>query len=411
MMSGIVVKNLTPVNMTPSTEVNSTLSSNADRQFFSHNINRDHLDVVQAREDLSYFISKYNNDNSLNQFSSKRTEEERSANILASTPQLCQNLMWGFLQLGFMDEVMTHLVKILEVCASERSLNTLINFRFIPVLSSIIEQINNGIYPTLIESLSSELPEVYNIYHSVSKYPHDLAAVNSFFSHVVQHISTNHATDQTYDAVNTIKKYNPEAESCAYYFTKSGDQLRTMKNYPEYITDLPDSCKRQNYLQIGKHAPFHLYVVLDTKHYGHCYGFHLTDKLNAKELFCPLYMFKEVPPKEYFCDNGCATEEFVLNREPSYFRNCRFFNNGFQGYVHKCLYTHNSKRVPSLSGVNTEISEQFRSFMKNIRSTAILMEKTNFIFFLQFFIHQWNVMRKSEYQEEMKMIRNFREPN
>ena len=103
------------------------------------------------------------------------------------------------------------------------------------------------------------------------------------------------------------------------------------------------------------------------------------------------YLYMPSAPREVYYDFSCQLEEYCLNREPKFWRESRFHHDIFHGFSHQCGIVYNSKRIPSLQkGINSEICEQFNSFLQKMKYSARSMNKSHFLFFLQFFIHKWN---------------------
>jgi hypothetical protein len=112
-------------------------------------------------------------------------------------------------------------------------------------------------------------------------------------------------------------------------------------------------------------------------------------------------------PKEFFYDFSCQLEEYSLNREPMFWRETRFWHDIFHGFSHKCPYVYSSRRIKYLHQNNTDICEQFNSFIQKIKYSARAMNQTHFIFFLQFFIHKWNQIKRAEYEKQLTTVRDL----
>lgn len=136
------------------------------------------------------------------------------------------------------------------------------------------------------------------------------------------------------------------------------------------------------------------------KHYGHCYGFHIiTGSEGRKDPFCSAYTYLEQAPEELFYDFSCQLEEYCLNREPGFWENTRFWHDLFHGYSHKCPFCYKSQRLCPLQGINTEICEQFNSFIQKIKYSARSMSLGKFCYYIQFMIYQWCEMKRSSFEK------------
>ena len=87
-----------------------------------------------------------------------------------------------------------------------------------------------------------------------------------------------------------------------------------------------------------------------------------------------------------FYDFACNLQEYCLNRESGYYNSVRFFHDIFHSYAHKCSSAFKSTRVQGFETVNSEICEQFNSFLRCIKSSARQMSQTHFCFYLPFFL-------------------------
>ena len=104
--------------------------------------------------------------------------------------------------------------------------------------------------------------------------------------------------------------------------------------------------------------------------HGHSYGFHcINGGEGRKDVFSSLYKYLEKPPEHIFYDFACQLREYCLNREPELFKNTRFWHDLFHSIGHVCGINFKSGHVRGLEGVNTEICEQWNSFLQCIKYT------------------------------------------
>ena len=202
---------------------------------------------------------------------------------------------------------------------------------------------------------------------------------------------------------NNIKSYNPPRDGRAYYFTKEGNQLRAPRAFTidkdDTKTEDEAVCKK-SYPTVTKKGSTYLFLWFCPCH-GHCYGFHIIPKAEGrKDAANSLYMFLKEAPTSVFYDFACSLEEYCRNRESGYFELTSFFHDIFHGYTHKCSKTFKSNRLQGFSGANTSICEQLNSFLQCVKTSAKLMTQEHFCFFLQFFIHQWNIERERSYKKK-----------
>jgi hypothetical protein len=134
----------------------------------------------------------------------------------------------------------------------------------------------------------------------------------------------------------------------------------------------------------------------------------ITHTCSPIQLTLPFLIMSTKCATEIFYDFSCQLEEFCLNREPAFFRNTRFFHDIFHGFSHKCPNVYTSKRISALDiGVNSEICEQFNSYIQRIKYSARSMNQSHFVFFLQYFINIWNERKEKMVQQEYHMAQKL----
>lgn len=125
--------------------------------------------------------------------------------------------------------------------------------------------------------------------------------------------------------------------------------------------------------------------------HGHVYGFHLIlGSEGRKDAFGAIYKYKESAPKEFYYDYACNLAEYCLNREPGFFKDTRFWHDLFHSLPHLCGKGFKTERVEMLSAVNSEICEQFNSYLQCIKYTASHLRQSNLMLFIQFMSYLWN---------------------
>ena len=150
------------------------------------------------------------------------------------------------------------------------------------------------------------------------------------------------------DLSRILQHYNPELIACAYYFTSHGGRIRDLQSYDIAKTkpDIHDCCK--SFPEAARSGTTYLFLWFDPLH-GHCYGFHIiTMSEGRKDPFASALLYLENHPIEVFYDFSCQLEEYDLNREPMFWRGCRFYHDIFHGFSHKCPFVYMSRQVPIL---------------------------------------------------------------
>jgi len=128
--------------------------------------------------------------------------------------------------------------------------------------------------------------------------------------------------------------------------------------------------------------------------HGHCLGYHIIPGSEGrKDAAASLYTHLPTPPEEIFYDFACSLSEYNHNRESGFFKNTRYYHDVFHGFTHKCSINFSCDRLNGFGGLNTNICEQFNSFIQNIKVSSKLMNQAHF--YLQFFIHICNQKKKN----------------
>jgi hypothetical protein len=221
-----------------------------------------------------------------------------------------------------------------------------------------------------------------------------LVEISSFVSHLINFVRTVHSSDIAGVSPHSLPSsspYNPET-GIAYYFTPSGDSVRSLPLYKVVGESSSTTCSKI-YPQVS-HGGYSYTFFWFCPIHGHCYGFHaINGPEGRKDPFASLYKYMPVAPEEIFYDFACSLSEYCLNREPEFFRGTRFWHDIFHRFSHKCSKSFCSSRIMSLHHINSEICEQFNSYLQCIKYTASHLQQSHFTFFLQFFIYQWNVQK------------------
>ena len=227
-----------------------------------------------------------------------------------------------------------------------------------------------------------------------------------FLRELLQSVLKIHELDRPAAPANPIPgTYNPPS-GVAYYFTEHGQKLREMPSYllsdsepqkQNQQSKRSDPCSK-DYPHVSTGGWGYLFLFFCPIH-GHCYGCHLVDGAEGrKDPFSALYKYKPSAPRELFYDFACQFQEYALNREPDFFKWMRVWHDLFHGCNHTCVPCFKSKRVLGLSDNNTEICEQFNSYLKSIKFTGSHLSQTNFMLFVQFMGYMWNKEKTRRYK-------------
>lgn len=193
--------------------------------------------------------------------------------------------------------------------------------------------------------------------------------------------------------------YNPES-GIALAFTPHGNQLRETRRYnasnsksSETYDEPPE--KEENkcnkaFPSVGMGGYAFMFLWFCAIH-GHSYGFHLIKGAEGRrDPFNALFKYFFSFPWFLFYDFGCGLSEYALNREPAYWARIRIFQDIFHNFGHNCGFSYDFARLKGLRNINSEICEQFNSFIQCIKYTGTHLSQSHFIFLMQFFIMRWN---------------------
>ena len=306
---------------------------------------------------------------------------------------------------------------VLKILATTSCITSFLPPTICPALQELLsnlEFINADRFNTILRDLRSYSPELRDlIAESILSNNSMLPADIRLFLQYLVNESLNINYNIPEPAVNQPKTYNPAKFGRAYYFNQHGLKLRNVR---KFTIDNDRDIQRNNdhddpalefercnklYSKVQTSAPgtSNLFLWFCADH-GHCYGFHMTGAEGRKDPSASLYSYLDSPPDAIFYDFACNLQEYCLNRESGYYKNVRFFHDIFHGYAHKCSTAFRSSRLQGFESVNTEICEQFNSFIQHIKKSARQMSQTHFCFYLQFFLHQWNKKKTVSSEKE-----------
>lgn len=226
-----------------------------------------------------------------------------------------------------------------------------------------------------------------------------------FLEYLIDQTVLVHSHDQILQQAQPINNsYNPET-GMAYYFTSHGCQVRkqpvyTINQKSKNYDDVPivDNLCKKKFPEVSYGGYGYMFLWFCPIH-GHCYGFHLiSGGEGRKDPFSSLFKYLPEPPTDIFYDFACQYSEYCLNREPQYFLKTRFWHDIFHSITHKCGKCFKSSRICGMVGINSEICEQFNSYMQCVKYTASHLSQSHFMFFVQFFIYLWNVDKTNKFQ-------------
>jgi hypothetical protein len=208
-----------------------------ERQFFSYSARDDgpgrKQEMTIARHCLHFFVAK--NYNKLDVFKktndykviSGLSDQEKKDKLLSVLAHQLHHPICSYIDLSFDQELVKALNPVLEVCATEAPLTSLINFRLIQRLSDVTSDCG----AQSINVVHEDLPEIFSFYKVANSF-NEGESINVLIKYIIEKIKTVHKDDkETESADAVIRPYNPEVQGRAYYFTEHGGQLRHMPTY------------------------------------------------------------------------------------------------------------------------------------------------------------------------------------
>ena len=297
-----------------------------------------------------------------------------------------------FLTNEYSSPVQLSLAAVLKLLLSDAPVSSVLPYRYLNEVESVLNAIssaNDDVRSALLAKVSVYAPEISTLLRVASSFE-VIVEIYQFIQYLTQFVVNVHISDNRNCEPEHVPSltYNPEFGT-AYYFTESGNAVRTLPHYNIGDDSASSTCSK-TYPQVSYGGFAHTLLWFCPIH-GHCYGFHVIQGSEGrKDPFSSMFKYMPEAPEEVFYDFACSLSEYCLNREPHFFRDTRFWHDVFHGFSHKCSKSFCSSRIRSLRHVNSEICEQFNAYIQCIKYTASHLSQSHFTFFLQFFIHLWN---------------------
>lgn len=420
---GISLKNVTCPPLKNLKEDDPTLPTphkRNDRCFLAYNdlLPKSAQVIRDCREHLSYFCQKAEGKVFGESVAAAETEKEWSKKLKEHAPAPTRSILGRFLSDTMPSREKKAFGSLAKMLATTMPLMALIPPRFAEETLTLVQHINTTNEGDQIwvedslDRMKTYAPEVHQ-YLCMARIENGTIPPDSmeFISYLCKSVLSFDYTEPEMP-IPVPGTYNPPKYGRAYYFSPTGSQVRKCRKFSmdknraeehDNYDDEPASgekCSKIYPKVSGKGATFTFFWFCPTHH--HCYGFHIiSGGEGRKDPADSLYMHLEVAPEEIFYDFACGFHEYVLNRESGFFKNTRVFHDIFHGYTHKCAKTYKSSRLISLESVNSEICEQFNSFIQCIKRSATQMSQEHFVFYLQFFIDEWNRRKENRYKRRL----------
>ena len=118
--------------------------------------------------------------------------------------------------------------------------------------------------------------------------------------------------------------------------------------------------------------------------HGYLYEFQVMPNYKCpKDAFLSLVKYKKDPPRAIIYHLACALSSYCLSSEPYFYRQTQFFHD----ICHQYNLTFRLSRFSNLQ-VNSEIAEQFNSYIKRFKYTSTHSSVDKYSFLMQYAIHK-----------------------
>ena len=376
-----------------------------------------------ARKHLKYLSQKATNRLDENKRLDPNDEKEQNRILIERCPASMKPLILGVSTLSMEREMLRATGAVFRLLHTDAALVAIIPYRHLADVKELLGQHighHTPNYRRLCSFIGSDFPRLI----TTSLETEWENAAKDLVSHLCSEVERIHADkeesaeEDTPDRVG-CKPYDP-ASGVAYYFSREGHQVRTT---PKYMmgkeptkkakgkepkkkakdTEENPQCTKK-YPKVSRGGYTNTFLFMCPVH-GHCYGFHIIPGSEGrKDPFSALFKYKEEPPQHLFYDFACSFSEYALNREPDYFKKCRTWHDLFHSFNHVCGEILKSSRMPNMTA-NTEICEQFNSYLQRLKWTCTHLGQERFCFILQYAIFKWNVKQTERIEKRNDQVK------
>ncbi|XP_052258313.1 uncharacterized protein LOC127863007 isoform X8 [Dreissena polymorpha] len=397
--------------------INNTLHRRMDRCFLKNLNGIDKQEMINLRTTLDYIARKELNEIKENEIIPERDLLDRIELLKQALPSEVLGSFERFYQMS--DNERVAYSNVLKMLATTASITSLVPPAYCYKIQLLLNSpnIENDRFNSIVNETRSFAPELRDLICESLISNNEILPddIRLFLQYLINESMSLQVTEPE-PPVPQLGTYNPEKFGRAYYFNESGLKLRSVRKFS--IDN--DSCVKRNIdhddatlefekcqklyskVQTSARGTSTLFLWFCADH-GHCYGFHMTGAEGRKDPALSLYSYLETPPQDVFYDFACNLQEYCLNRESGYYKNVRFFHDIFHGYSHKCSNAFTASRLQGFESVNSEICEQFNSFIQCIKRSARQMSQSHFCFYLQFFLNEWNKKKKLSYEKKIRI--------
>lgn len=218
-----------------------------------------------------------------------------------------------------------------------------------------------------------------------------------FLLYLLEFMNAVHCQDEDPSPASQIpSSQNPES-GVAYYFTLHGNVVNKFPTYHimssayHNIEPRLDERCTKNLARFHSGVDIYIFMVLSSPWTLFVTAFRQSKVLKGEKTPSLPYIVTWRNRQERFIyDFACSLSEYCLNCEQSFFPvSSRMWHDLFHGVTHICGTNFKSQRL-QFAGFNTEIFEQFNSFIQCIKYTGTHLSQSHFTFFIQLMIYVWN---------------------
>ena len=337
------------------------------------------------------------------------SEERATENLISvvkrRNEKKLEKFIMVFISRSQQPPVLQAMAKLLLLLCGDAPISAVVPIKYHQLILGTCDAVPDGGYMTKLQKMNKYGTEIAKLLQESIEHNFTKECIK-FIKYLVNRAAQIHLKDRKLQEPVVINNsYNPE-KGVAYYFTPHGNQIRKQPQYTmdpvnSNYDDLPsvdDVCEKK-FPRVSYGGFGYMFLLFCPTH-GHCYGFHLISGAKGrKDPFSSLFKYMPEAPSEIFYDFACQYSEYCLNREPQYFKLTRFWHDLFHGIQHKCGEIFKSTRVSGFKGVNSEICEQFNSYLQCIKYTGSHLSQPHFMFFVQFFVYLWNKDKTTKFQK------------
>ena len=402
--------------------IEPTIHRRLDRCFLSNDLSPlTNRNMNECRSHLNYLSKKALNELTDSEILTEEIEQEKNAVLVSILPAQVGHSFHRFLNEMLPKEKNAY-ASVMKMLSTTAPISSFLPSAFVGRLNRLINHMShveehpdgNTFVNSALTNMRTYAPEIRLLIacslecSANGELPVDIISFLQYLIGQSSELSTNTAEPADLQPGT----YNPAKYGRAYYFSQSGEKLRnarkfsidTKKSDNNPYDDPPadfDKCDKYfSKTSVSAKGTSNLFLWFCPIH-GHCYGFHLTNAEGRKDPAASLYTHLKQPPQDIFYDFACNLQEYCLNRESDFYKDVRFFHDIFHGFSHKCSTAYRSSRLHGFECINSEICEQFNSFIQCIKPSGRQMSQEHFCFYLQFFLNIWNEEKYEKFQQRL----------